>query len=191
VNRPPLLALARTEASGEIALCAPQVGVWSDPPAPGLVLGPGSSLGALTQLGRRRALVVPEGVEGVIEGDPPRQRARAVGYADVLVRVRPGAAAARKAASGRAASGDAEGLHRILAPTDGVFYAAAAPGSPRLAPIGARLQVGQTVGLIEVMKTFHPILYGGASLPESAEVVEVLAADGEEVRAGQGLFVLR
>jgi biotin carboxyl carrier protein len=41
------------------------------------------------------------------------------------------------------------------------------------------------------MKTFPPILYGGASLPESAEVVEVLAADGEEVRAGQGLFVLR
>ena len=41
------------------------------------------------------------------------------------------------------------------------------------------------------MKTFNPIVYGGGSLPDTAEVVEVLAADGEEVRAGQVLLVVR
>ena len=57
--------------------------------------------------------------------------------------------------------------------------------------MGAKLAAGQTVGLIEVMKTFNPILYGGGTLPDPAEVVEVLAGDGEEVRAGQTLVVVR
>ena len=84
----------------------------------------------------------------------------------------------------------AEG-HHVVAPTDGVFYAASGPGSPPFAPKGARLTAGQTIGLIEVMKTFNPIAYGGRALPDSAEVVEVLVADGEEVRAGQTLLVVR
>ena len=78
-----------------------------------------------------------------------------------------------------------------MAPTDGVFYTAAGPGSPPFAPKGTRLSSGQTIGLIEVMKTFNPILYGGGALPESSEVVEVLVGDGEEVRAGQPLLVVR
>jgi biotin carboxyl carrier protein len=34
-------------------------------------------------------------------------------------------------------------------------------------------------------------VFGGATFPESAEVVEVLAADGQEVRAGQPLIAVR
>jgi biotin carboxyl carrier protein len=53
------------------------------------------------------------------------------------------------------------------------------------------VKTGQAVGLIEVMKTFNPIAYGGLGLPDEAEIVEVLAADGQEVRAGQALFVVK
>jgi biotin carboxyl carrier protein len=56
---------------------------------------------------------------------------------------------------------------------------------------GDRVTRGQPIGLIEVMKTFNPIAYGGAGLPDEAEVVEVVAADGQEVRAGQALVVVR
>ena len=41
------------------------------------------------------------------------------------------------------------------------------------------------------MKTFNPIAYGGAGFPDEAEVVDILAADGQEVRAGQALLVLK
>ena len=37
------------------------------------------------------------------------------------------------------------------------------------------------------MKTFNPIVYGGAGLPDEAEIVEVLVPDEAEVRAGQPL----
>jgi biotin carboxyl carrier protein len=50
---------------------------------------------------------------------------------------------------------------------------------------------GQPLGLIEVMKTFHPIVYGGRGLPERAELVEFRVADGAEVSAGQTLVVVR
>ena len=45
--------------------------------------------------------------------------------------------------------------------------------------------------LLEVMKTFNQIGYGGAGFPEDAEVVEVRVADRDEVRAGQVLVVVR
>jgi biotin carboxyl carrier protein len=50
---------------------------------------------------------------------------------------------------------------------------------------------GQPVGLIEVMKTFNPILYGGGELPDEAEVVALAAEDESEVRAGQPLVIVR
>ena len=50
---------------------------------------------------------------------------------------------------------------------------------------------GQVVGLVEVMKTFNQIQYGGAGLPEEAEVLEIRADEGAEIRAGQVLVVVR
>jgi hypothetical protein len=41
------------------------------------------------------------------------------------------------------------------------------------------------------MKTFNPIAYGGAGFPDEAEIVAVLVADAEEVRAGQALVTVK
>jgi acetyl-CoA carboxylase biotin carboxyl carrier protein len=184
-------ALARKGAGEEVALGAPKVGVWCDPVAPGTPVAPGVMLGTLVQLGRRLAVVAPPGVTGIVSGPAPRDRRRAVGYGETLLSVSPLAALTPEAQGTRDEAGSSAGTYRVVAPTDGVFYPAASPGGPPFAPKGARLQVGQTIGLIEVMKTFNPIAYGGGALPESAEVVEVLAGDGDEVRAGQALLVVR
>jgi acetyl-CoA carboxylase biotin carboxyl carrier protein len=186
-----LKAIARNADGGELTLGAPKVGVWSEALPPGAPVAPGSALGVLVQLGRRITVVVPEGVSGIVSGPAARDRMRPVGYGDVLVHIVPVEAGAPETVGPRLKTGEAEGTYRVTAPTDGVFYAAGSPGAAPLAPKGARLHAGQSIGLIEVMKTFNPILYGGGSLPESAEVVEVLAADGEEVRAGQALLVVR
>jgi len=185
-----LAAVAREEGPGEIALLAPKIGFFCDPLPPGTPVAPGSVLGTLVQLSHRFSIVAPDGVAGVVSGPASRDRRRAVGYGEVLVSVVPVSALAPGTSKiGHAA--EAPGAHRVVAPTDGVFYPAAAPGAAPFAPKGARLVLGQTIGLIEVMKTFNPIVYGGGTLPESAEVVEVLAGEGEEVRAGQGLLVVR
>jgi len=92
-------------------------------------------------------------------------------------------------AAGHATVG--QGLHAIIAPTDGVFYRAASPGAAPFVAVGDRLAVGRPVGLIEVMKTFNQIVYGGPGYPPEAEVVEIRALDVGEVRAGDVLVVVR
>src|SRR6185295_19175805 len=77
------------------------------------------------------------------------------------------------------------------APTDGVFYRRPAAGVPPFVEVGSRIRSGAPVGLVEVMKTFHQIVYGGPGLPAEVEVLEIRAEDGEEVRARQPLVVVR
>ena len=52
------------------------------------------------------------------------------------------------------------------------------------------LAAGQTVGLIEVMKTFHRVLYGGPELPPSARIERVVANDGDDLSAGDVIVEL-
>ena len=186
----PLLPADDGEAG--TVLRAPRLGLWSDHPHDGALVEPGSSAGTLTQMGRRFPLVIPDGVSGrvAIEGRP--QDALPVEYGEVLFRVtaresRQEGARAVEPTGSRAAKGALE----IVSPTDGVFYRAAALGAKPYVVVGERVALGRPVGLIEVMKTFNPIAYGGAGFPDEAEVVEILAADGQEVRAGQALLLLK
>jgi len=184
--------LAATDAAGETTLSSPKVGVWSRLPRNGAWVEPGVSLGTITQLRRRFALVVPEGVAGRVVLEDAARDARPVGYGEPLVRVAPDASLPEGAAAGGAvAAGGADGALTVMAPTDGVFYRSPAVDAPPYVAAGDRVTTGQPVGLIEVMKTFNPIAYGGAGLPDEAEVVEVLVADGVEVRAGQPLVAVK
>ena len=62
---------------------------------------------------------------------------------------------------------------------------------PPFVEIGSRVRQGQPVGLVEVMKTFNQIVYGGPGLPAEAEVIEVRSEDGAEIAAGQPLIIVR
>jgi acetyl-CoA carboxylase biotin carboxyl carrier protein len=84
-----------------------------------------------------------------------------------------------------------EGCHAVVCPADGIFYRRPRPGDPPYVEVGADVRNGQTLGLIEAMKTFSPIPYGGPGLPSPARVVEVRADDSAEVRHGQVIFVVR
>jgi acetyl-CoA carboxylase biotin carboxyl carrier protein len=76
------------------------------------------------------------------------------------------------------------------APTSGRFYGRAAPDKPPFVSAGEELAPGATICLLEVMKTFHRVTYGGAGLPERARVERVLVADGDDVSAGDPLLAL-
>ena len=80
-----------------------------------------------------------------------------------------------------------DGLWEIRSPTHGTFYTRPAPGAAPYAGLGSVVETGQTVGLVEVMKCFSPILFGDAPFG-SGVVREVLVSDGAEVRADQLLL---
>ena len=187
----PLLLVVERASTGGLTVRAPAVGIVTTLPDDGALVGPGSSAGELLQLRRRFRLVLPEGAEGRVAAASRADRAFAVAYGDVLFTLAPVAASRAKAPARGARSPASAGGAAVVAPTAGVFYRSPSAGAaPYVAP-GDRVRRGQHVGLIEVMKTFNPIAYGGAGMPDEAEVVEILAGDGEEVRAGQPLVVVR
>ncbi|WP_439366327.1 acetyl-CoA carboxylase biotin carboxyl carrier protein [Bradyrhizobium sp. DASA03005] len=71
----------------------------------------------------------------------------------------------------------------VPAPMHGIFYRAAAPDEPPLVEVGARIEAGQKICIVEAMKTFIDI---AAEAP--GVVLAVLAENGEEIAAGQALF---
>jgi len=72
------------------------------------------------------------------------------------------------------------------APTSGRFYGRPAPDKPPFVTAGAELATGATICLLEVMKTFHRVSFGG----ERARVLAVLVSDGDDVNAGDALLAL-
>jgi acetyl-CoA carboxylase biotin carboxyl carrier protein len=86
-------------------------------------------------------------------------------------------------AGGEAAAQDSR--HRVLAPLVGTFYLSPKPGAKPFIEVGSRIQRGQTIGLIDVMKTMNEVASDAAGV-----VVEILVPDGHPVQCDQPLIVV-
>jgi acetyl-CoA carboxylase biotin carboxyl carrier protein len=191
VSPPTLVALARRRADGQAELLAPAPGFVVEAPRTGGRIQGGEAFATLEILGRRVALLAPAGVDGLVVAGP-EGAPRAVGAGGVVATL--GAFAADAIAGGptsavAGAPAADEGLF-LRASSSGRFYRRPAPGKPALVDEGAILETGQAIGLIEVMKTFSRIPYGGSGLPARARVVRVVPADGADVEAGDVLLEL-
>src|SRR3954470_3384828 len=178
-------------AGDQIELASPGPGLFRASVHVGDVVRPGSTLGLLEVLGRVIEVVAPE-VGGVIVALSDPQRARpAVDHGATLVTLDPraGAVATGSARPAAASATAATGLV-FRAPTSGRFYGRATPDKPPFVSAGDELAPGTTVCLLEVMKTFHRVTYGGADVPARARVLDVLVADGADVNAGDPLLSL-
>lgn len=179
-------------AGGVIELVSPQPGLFRIAVRAGDLVRPGLVLGELEILGRRVAVVAPEGVRGAVASVRGEGAARpAVDFGGVLVTVDPRALGAETAAAGATAgtgsTADAADAGRVFrAPTSGRFYGRPAPDQPPFVAAGGALAPGATVCLLEIMKTFHRVAYDG----EPARVREVLVTDGADVEAGDALLAL-
>ena len=154
-------------------------------------------MGLLGCLNRRFVLTLPDNVGGTVEA-AGRPRSVPVEYGQTLFHlVRPGdetGGAGRTRTTAQEGSGDRKlspGSRAIRSPTDGVFYCRPSPDAAPFVQTGQRVRRGQPLGLVEVMKTFNQIVYGGVGLPDEAEVVEICCSDAEEVGAGQVLIIVR
>jgi len=206
-----LIALADDIAptKGGVLLLSPAVGILRGIPAPGRMLAGGEAFARLKILGRTHPLLVPENLSGVVADLAVPgfgADAIAVEYGQPLLTLAPVEAAGAGPASGprtgpyaaqprkalHAGPDDLPaGSHAVVSPADGVFYRRSRRSEPSYVEKGSRVHAGQTLALIEAMKCFSAITYGGGSLPEEAEVVEIRAEDASEVRHGQVLFVVR
>lgn len=73
----------------------------------------------------------------------------------------------------------------IQAPLPGTFYRASAPGEPPFKLEGDMVAVGDTVGLIEVMKSFTPVV-----AEEAGTLIAFHVENEDAVMAGQPLYDL-
>jgi acetyl-CoA carboxylase biotin carboxyl carrier protein len=89
------------------------------------------------------------------------------------------APAAAPAAPARA-SGD-----EIKSPMVGTIYLQPNPGSPAFVKVGDTVEAGQTLFIVEAMKTMNPI-----PAPRAGKVVEVLVEDAQPVEFGEPLAVI-
>ena len=71
----------------------------------------------------------------------------------------------------------------IQAPLPGTFYRSPSPGQPVFKAEGDAVAVGETVGLIEVMKTFTPIV-----AEEAGKILAFHIENEDAVMAGQPLY---
>lgn len=97
------------------------------------------------------------------------------------------AAPAAAAAAAPAAAGDDAANHpgAVKSPMVGVSYLSPEPGAAKFVNVGDSVAEGQTLLLIEAMKTFNPI-----RAPKSGKVTQILVTDGQPVEFGEPLLIV-
>jgi len=92
----------------------------------------------------------------------------------------PAAAAATAPAAPARASGE-----EVKSPMVGTVYLQPNPGSPSFVKVGDTVEAGQTLFIIEAMKTMNPI-----PAPRAGKIVEILVEDAQPVEFGEPLAII-
>jgi len=109
-------------------------------------------------------------------------------YAPAPVAATPAPAAAALVAASPAAAPAADAPQRgevVKSPMVGTVYLQAQPGSPSFIKVGDTVSAGQTLLIIEAMKTMNPI-----PAPAAGVVLQILVEDGQPVEFGEPLVIV-
>ena len=180
---------------GITALVSPTVGVFAPSVADGDAVAGGETIGTIEVLGVVRSVRVPDGVAGRVVACAGAGRARAaVQFGEPLIEVAGGADALTSASGDPAQGGAGAGASAavvFVAPMSGRFYARPSPDDEPFVRDGDTVNQGQTIGLLEVMKTFNRLTYGGDGLPSEATIARVVPVDGDDVTRGDVILELK
>jgi acetyl-CoA carboxylase biotin carboxyl carrier protein len=97
----------------------------------------------------------------------------------------PVAAPAAEAAPAAAPAPAAVAGEAVKSPMVGTVYLQPQPEAPKFVKVGDKVAEGQTLLIIEAMKTMNPI-----PAPRAGTVLQVLCADGQAVEFGEPLVVI-
>ncbi len=192
-----LLDRPESESEGRSLLVrAPAPGLWRGAPEPGTLIRPGSLIGELEQLGVLHRLRAPEQVEGIVTavGEGISRARRPVDRGSLLLTIDPeliaGSLTSTASSTGAGSATASDGTLVVRSPSAGRFYARPAPDKPVFIAVGQVLSRGQTLGVLEVMKTFTRIYYDDPRLPEQARITAIVVHDQDEIDAGAVLVRL-
>ena len=73
----------------------------------------------------------------------------------------------------------------VLSPMVGLAYRAAEPGGKPFVEVGSHVKVGDTLLIIEAMKTLNQI-----AAPRAGTVTQILFEDGQPVEFGESLMII-
>ncbi len=108
--------------------------------------------------------------------------------ASTTVYAAPPALAPAPALAAVAATPAPEPMHAgevVKSPMVGTVYLQPQPGAPPFARVGDTVSAGQTLLLVEAMKTMNPI-----TAPKAGKIIEFLVADAQPVEFGEPLVVI-
>ena len=111
--------------------------------------------------------------------------APAVHYAAPAPAAAPAPVAAAAPAPGAAAAPARAAGDEVKSPMVGTVYLQPNPGSPPFVKVGDTVEAGQTLFIIEAMKTMNPV-----PAPKAGKIVEVLVEDGTPVEFGEPLAII-
>jgi acetyl-CoA carboxylase biotin carboxyl carrier protein len=98
-----------------------------------------------------------------------------------------GAAAVEHREAKRASQSDEVAIHpgTVNSPMVGTAYRSPDPGTPTFVEVGTKVTAGQTLLIIEAMKTMNQI-----PSPKAGTVIAILFEDGQPVEYGEPLVVI-
>ena len=98
-----------------------------------------------------------------------------------------GTPAASPAAAPAAGAANDLGKHpgAVKSPMVGTAYLPPEPGKPNFVSLGDKVTAGQTLLIIEAMKTFNPI-----KAPKAGTIVQILVENGQPVEFDQPLMIV-
>ncbi len=73
----------------------------------------------------------------------------------------------------------------VISPMVGTAYAAPEPGAKPFIDIGSRVKIGETLLIIEAMKTMNQI-----PAPRAGTVIQILYEDGQPVEFGEAMVII-
>jgi acetyl-CoA carboxylase biotin carboxyl carrier protein len=94
-------------------------------------------------------------------------------------------ATATSSASAEAAAPARAGGEEVKSPMVGSVYLQPEPGAAQFVRVGDTVEAGQTLMIIEAMKTMNPI-----PAPKAGKIVAILVEDGQPVEFGEPLAVI-
>jgi len=141
-----------------------------------------------TEFVRKLAQLLHETHLGEIELADGNKRIRVARQAVTVAAAGVPAAAAPAAASAAAPGSDtdlAKHPGAVKSPMVGTAYLAPEPGKPNFVAVGDKVTAGQTLLIIEAMKTFNPI-----KAPKAGTVMQILVDNARPVEFGEPLMIV-
>jgi acetyl-CoA carboxylase biotin carboxyl carrier protein len=115
----------------------------------------------------------------------PIAAAAPVAHTTVVSGPAPAAVAPAAKTGGNASDDAANHAGAIKSPMVGTAYLSPEPGKPVFVHVGDKVTAGQTLLIIEAMKTFNPI-----KAPKAGTVAQVLIDNAQPVEFGQPLMIV-